>query len=180
MARSYPSMSFVTAFLLLAVGCSSDSATTTEQATDSDPTVTSTTSVPAPTSTNSDPTVTFDGNACAYDGPTQVTGGGLTMVVLENTSDIDIDAVVFRVSSENSLQAAFDRLPAGSGSDIVLGAPAGSLLEAWLQASAGGRNAEQLVLEPGLYLIDCHRIPYGASAPDYVWRGGSFAVVAEE
>ena len=126
------------------------------------------------------PTVSFDGSTCTYSGPGQVLGGGLISVVLENSSDIDIDAGVFRVWSENALAAALERVPPGTGSDIVLGVPPGSVQEAWLQATANGRNEELLLLPNGLYLIDCARIPPGASSPDYVWRGGSFEVVAED
>jgi hypothetical protein len=103
----------------------------------------------------------------------------LISVTLENSSDIDIDAGVFRVRNENALAAALERIPPGTGSDIVLGVPPGSVQEAWLQAAANGRNEERLLLPNGFYLLDCARIPSGASLPDYVWRGGSFEVVAE-
>lgn len=100
--------------------------------------------------------------------------GGLTPVALENTSDIDIDAGLFSVRSQNALDSAFDRLAPGSGSDILLAPPPGSTQEAWLQAGPGERNQESLLLDAGLYIMDCARIPTGASLPDYVWRGGSF------
>ncbi len=120
------------------------------------------------------PTLIFDGTTCTYEGPTQVVVGGLTPVALENTSDIDIDAVLLSMPSQEALDAAVDRLPPGSGSDITLDMPPGSTQEAWLQAGPGERNEEALLLEPGLFLMDCGRVPSGASLPDYVWRGGSF------
>ncbi len=126
-----------------------------------------------------DPTVVFDGESCTYTGPSEVTAGGLTSVVLENSSDIDIDAIVLRLPNEDSLQTALDQLAPGSGSDVLFGLPPGSVREAWLQAPAGGRNEEQLLLQDGIYLFDCGRIPSGESSPDYVWRGGSFEVVTE-
>ena len=110
--------------LLLMAGCSDDSTTTSE---------------PGSTSASAaNPVVVFDGSTCSYGGPDKVTGGGLTTVTLENSSDIDIDAGVFRVRNENTLQAAFDRLAPGTGSDILLAPPPGSVLEAWLQAHGEG------------------------------------------
>jgi hypothetical protein len=148
--------------------CSNSAETATTQSND------------AVTTTTSDtPTVVFDGETCSYEGPLEVPNGGLILVTLENSSDIDIDAGVFRIYSETALTAALDRLPPGSGSDILLGAPPGSQQEAWLQAPAAGSNKESLLLEIGLYLIDCARIPYGDTLPDYVWRGGSFEVVSD-
>lgn len=129
--------------------------------------------------TATDPTLVFDGTTCTYDGPAQVVVGGLTPVVLENTSDIDIDAGVLWLWSQNSLDAALERLPLGSESDILLGMPAGSTQAAWLQAGPGESNKESVLLNPGLYLMDCVRIPSGATAPDYVWRGGTFEGVED-
>lgn len=134
--------------------------------------------VDSSTATAENPTVVFDGSTCTYEGPTQVVVGGLTPVVLVNASDIDIDAGIFVITSEDALSAALDRLPPGSGSDILLAPPPGSTQEAWLQAGPGERNEENVLLEAGLYLMDCARIPADASAPDYVWRGGSFEGVA--
>lgn len=132
------------------------------------------------TTTSEFPLVVFDGETCGYRGPAEVAGGGLISVALENTSDIDIDAAVLAMRSETSLQAAFERIPVGEGSDTNLGFPAGSTRVAWLQASAGGRNQESLLLKEGLYLLDCGHIPSGASTPDHVWRAGSFEVVVEQ
>ena len=132
--------------------------------------------VPAATK---DPALVFDGTSCTYVGPSRVLVGGLILVALENTSDIDIDAVYTRVPNENTLNAALERIPPGTGSDIALGLPPGSVMEGWLQAPPGGRNEESLLLPAGLYLADCGRVPAGATAPDYVWRGGSFEAVEE-
>ena len=131
------------------------------------------------TTTAGAPLLVFDGETCSYQGPAETAGGGLIDVTLENRSDIDIDAAVFWVRSDTALAAAFERLPPGTGSGITLGAPRGSRFEAWLQAPAGGSNKESLLLDAGLYLLDCARVPYGATNPDYLWRGGSFAVVDE-
>jgi hypothetical protein len=59
-----------------------------------------------PTAEATNPVVLFDGTTCRYDGPSRVTAGGLTPIVLENTSDTDIVAGLFRVRNENSLQGA--------------------------------------------------------------------------
>jgi hypothetical protein len=130
---------------------------------------------------NADPEVVFDGTSCTYHGPAEIVEGGVTFT-LSNESSIPIRVVLFHFDDRADFEAELDNLAVGADIDLSPGdLPVGGVLNPVNHLQSGASLRSLVLLDTGLYTVDCIRYPTAAPSaldgPDHAWRAGTIRVV---
>ena len=121
------------------------------------------------------PEITFDGTACAYEGPSVIERGSVDFVIT-NATDSEFAATAWRLE-EPAFGPALEGFPVGSDGAVVTGDPLPDGVR-WFLFPAGARESarQSSSMSPGNYVIDCATLIDGEA--DHVWRAATIEIVA--
>ncbi|MCP4418105.1 MAG: hypothetical protein GY805_15895 [Chloroflexi bacterium] len=113
--------------------------------------------------------ITFDGETCSYEGPTDVQPGWVTFLFI-NAHDGNIAASLWLLLEEKTLQDVMDKMGEGS---IANHAPSWMfhIDEGNIFSGPNERHTWKGVLRPGIYAMTCAQ-----EMPLSAWYGGGFTV----
>jgi hypothetical protein len=171
---TFPSVVLTAAGFLLLAGCSSSQDDTTEDAAETSPTVSGETTAAQEPQDEVTLTVTFDGDTCMYDGPTEIPQGAVRLTLVN-----DSNRTTFVEMAKLKGDVTFEDVTAFHSPEPREGARPDNLyapLEVdQAQAYAGDDGSISDVVEAGEYALVCLQ-QGNANALAWVARPGGVSV----